>query len=174
MEFLQLVKERYSCRKYRPQKVEKEKLLKVLEAGRLAPSAVNYQPWSFVVIQENPVLDQIKMCYAKDWLKSAPCIIVVCGDHEQSWKRDDGKDHCDIDVAIATDHITLAAAEQELGTCWVCKFDAEKCKKILQLPSNIEPVVLLPVGYPEAKELNDRHLSRKNLEQIVYWEKYQS
>lgn len=170
MSFLDLAKKRYSCRKYKEQDISKEKLLKVIEAGRVAPSAVNKQPWQFVIITENDLLDKIKSCYAKDWIQSAPAIIVICGDHDISWKRDDGKDHCDIDVAITTDHMALAATDNGLATCWVCKFNAKKCAEILNLPDNMEPTVLLPIGYPDDLKDKDRHDSdRKNQNEIYYW-----
>jgi nitroreductase len=85
----------------------------------------------------------------------------------------DGKDHTDIDVSIIIDHMTLAAAEQGLGTCWICNFDALKCAEILQLPSNIEPIAYLPIGYP-GKEPDDRnrHLVRKELGDFLHHEKF--
>ncbi|NLI61622.1 MAG: nitroreductase, partial [Clostridiales bacterium] len=109
------------------------------------------------------------------WLKQAPVIIVACGDHSQSWKRGDGKDHCDIDVAIAIDHMTLAAAEEGLGTCWICAFDAELCHEILELPEDMEVIALLPIGYPQEESDEERHnRQRKPLDQIVGWDRWES
>jgi nitroreductase len=112
--FLELAKSRYSCRNFQPRPVDEKDLMKVLEAGRIAPSAANLQPWYFVVVREQEQLKKVKSCYHRNWIDSAPCVIVICGDHSRSWKRDDGKDHCDIDVAIAVDHMTLAAADAVL------------------------------------------------------------
>lgn len=168
MSFVQLAKKRYSYRKYSPQKIEKEKLLEVLEAGRIAPSAVNYQPWYFLVFDEGPMLDKIKKCYHREWINPAPCIILLCGDHSQSWVRQDKKDHCDIDVSITSDHMTLAATDLGLATCWVCNFDPLKIKTLLKLPATIEPLVMLPIGYPLDETDEDRHLSkRKPINEIV-------
>lgn len=98
---------------------------------------------------------------------------MVCGDHSVSWKRADGKDHCDIDIAIAVTHMTLMATEQGLGTCWVCNFDKQKCIAVLNLPENIEPMVLLPLGYPADVVNAERHSSnRKQMEMIVHNEHY--
>ena len=139
-----------------------EKLLQVLEAARIAPSACNFQPWHFVIIQKHNLRLKICSTYAKEWIQEAPALIVICGDHNYSWHRIDGKDHCDIDIAIAVDHMSLAAVELGLGSCWVCMFDVEKCKKILKLPASLEPIVLLPIGYPKTLNPPDKHYLRKS------------
>lgn len=149
MSFLDLVKSRYSVRNYALRTVEQEKLDYVMECVRLSPSAVNFQPWKFAIVQEKEQLEALKTAYPREWIQSAPCMIVACADHEVSWHRKaDGKDHADIDVAIAVEHLCLAAAEQGLGTCWVCNFDVDRCREVMHLPANLEPVVLIPLGYP--------------------------
>jgi nitroreductase len=170
MSLLDIMKSRYSVRNYEDKAVEKEKLLQVLEAGRLAPSAVNFQPVQFIVITEASQKQKIFEAYPRGWIMEAPAIIVACGDHRISWKRSDGKDHCDIDVAIAVDHMSLAAVDLGLGSCWVCAFDAKKCSELLELPGNLEPVVLLPIGYPKSGRLTEA--KRKSIDEIVSWEKY--
>ena len=171
MKFSQLITQRYSVRKYKEQPVENEKLLQVLEAARLAPTAVNYQPFILLVFQDQEKRGRLIETYQREWIKSAPVIILACADHSQSWKRSsDGKDSADIDVAIAVDHMTLQATELDLGTCWVCNFDAQKCAEIFELPLHIEPLVMLPLGYP-ADNLGNK--KRKELDDIVHWEKYQ-
>jgi nitroreductase len=164
--FLELIKKRYSVRDYLDKQVEKDKLELILEAGRLAPSACNLQPWHFWVIQDKETLNKIKSVYKREWLQKAPAIVVICGDHTKSWKRADGKDHCDIDVAITVDHMTLQAAELGIGSCWICMFDAIKCAEILELPEHIEPIVLLPLGYP-TNEQNERHVKRRPLDEVA-------
>ena len=117
MNLLELAQKRCSVRKYASFPVEDEKLAYILEAGRMAPSAVNFQPWYFIIIRQEAGRTKIQECYAREWFRSAPLYILICGDHSQSWKRSsDQKDHMDIDVAIATEHISLAAAEQGLGS----------------------------------------------------------
>lgn len=172
MDFIQLARNRYSCRKYKPVNVEDEKLNIVLEAGRIAPSAVNYQPWLFFVVKGDN-LENVRGCYHREWLRSAPMCIIICADHSRSWKRGDGKDHADIDTAIAADHITLAATSIGLATCWICNFDAKKLKEVLNLPDYIEPSVMLPLGYPEDAADTERHSTkRKSLDEVVIFEKF--
>lgn len=152
MSFIELAKRRYSVRNYREVPVEEDKIMAILEAGRMAPSAVNYQPLRFIVATEEDAKGKISKAYPRPWFQKAPVIIVVCGDHSQSWKRgSDQKDHCDIDAAIATDHMALAAADLGLGSCWVCAFDAKKCHETLGLPNYLEVIALLPIGYPEGE-----------------------
>jgi nitroreductase len=170
MKFLELARERYSCRKYKADPVEREKLEYILEAGRVAPSACNNQPWKIFVIEGKSNLEKIYPVYNRPFFKEAPVILVICGDHELSWKRADGKDHCDVDASIITDHMTLAATDCGLATCWICNFDRQKSVEILQLPANQEPVAILTLGYPESKGNENRHdTQRKALNDIVQW-----
>jgi nitroreductase len=174
MSFLNLAKSRFSARKYKPDTVSEVDLNYVLEAGRIAPSAVNYQPWYFLVLREKESLEKIHQTYHREWFKEAPVVIVLLGDHTQGWKRADGKDHTDIDVAIAADHMTLAATDRGLGTCWVCNFDKKKTIDLFNLPDHLEPIVFLPLGYPDIKAEPERHQEkRKTLTEIVSWEKLQ-
>jgi nitroreductase len=172
MTFIELAKRRYSCRNYDSRPVEQDKLDLILEAGRIAPSAVNYQPWHFIVIREKGNLKKIHDTYHREWFQAAPCVIVVCGDHDQSWERkQDGKDHCDIDIAIAVDHMTLQATELGLATCWICNFDKDKTTQTLNLTSYLEPIVILPVGYPLDKPDPSRHVEkRKKMQDIISFE----
>ncbi len=149
MNFLELTRARYSVRNYTDRLVEPEKLDYIFECVRMAPSAVNYQPWRFAVVTDPERLAALKTAYPREWIQTAPCIIVACANHEESWHRkSDGKDHADIDLGIAVEHLCLAAAEQGLGTCWVCNFDVPRCREVMQLPENLEPVALIPLGYP--------------------------
>jgi len=171
MSFLKLAKNRYSVRNYRPVQVREEDLQYILEAGRVAPSAANYQPWKFLVIRDEKNLERVHKLYHREWFRQAPLVIILLADHDQAWKRADGKDHADIDVAIAADHMTLAATDRGLGTCWVCNFDKEKTIKYFNLPSHLEPVVFFPVGYPDSKpDINRHYKKRKTLDEIVCFE----
>lgn len=171
--FLELVKKRYSVRNYLDKAVEEEKLNYILECGRLAPSAANYQPLHIIVVRDPEVKRSIATTYTRQWLSQAPVILVICGDHSKAWKRSDSKDHTDIDAAIIVDHMTLASAESGLGTCWICNFDARACRTILNLEDNWEPVVLLPLGYPApSTDDNSRHLKRKSQDEIVSFDKF--
>jgi nitroreductase len=165
---LSLVQQRHAVRSYTSQPIPDSLLQYVIEVARMAPSAVNYQPWTFVVVREPDMLRRLHAVYHREWFNSAPCCIVVCGNHNESWHRGaDNKDHCDIDIAIATEHLSLAAAECGLGSCWVCNFDVEACARLLELPSHVEPMVLLPIGYPAASEVPEK--KRKKIDEITVW-----
>lgn len=166
MSFLELAEKRYSVRSYLDKEVEKEKLLQILEAGRLAPSAVNFQPVHFYVIEKEEDKKKLHEVYPRDWFIQAPVIIVACENHTQAWKRRDGKDHADIDAAIAVDHMVMAATDLGLGTCWICAFDAKRCHEILALPEDMEAAVLLPIGYTGSESPAKK---RKSLEEMVSW-----
>jgi len=175
MTFLEIAKKRYSCRQYDNRQVEKDKLDLVLEAGRIAPSAVNFQPWHFIVIQDKDNLQSVYKTYHREWFQTAPCVIVICGNHQKSWKRqEDGKDHYDIDLASTVHHMTLQATELGLATCWICNFYKDKCIELFNLPDHIEPIVLLPLGYPLDESDPDRHSEKRNpLSEIVTHEKFE-
>lgn len=166
MNFLELAKERRSVRSYTSQEVEEAKLHYLLECARLAPSAVNRQPWHFFVVKSEEKKRLLWQCYARDWFAQAPVYIVICADDAEAWVRQaDGKNHADIDAAIVVEHLCLAAADLGLGTCWVCNFDVEKCSELLALPSHQRPVAILPVGYPNHTDV--KRSVRKELSGMV-------
>lgn len=170
MEFDQVISSRYSVRSFTGQKVNRNTILEILEAAHLAPSAVNFQPWHFIVVTEPENLIDLLEVYPRNWFKEAPVCIVVCSDHSLSWKRkSDGKDFADVDVAIAIDHLVLKATDLGLGTCWVCNFDTEMARKKLHLPDYIEPIALIPLGYTISEAPPK---SRKPLSELVHWEKF--
>lgn len=168
MKFIELANQRYSVRNFEPKPVEREKLLYVLDAARIAPSAANFQPWQFLVITDPEILISIHTTYPRTWITTAPAIIVAMGNHNKGWHRiSDGKDFTDIDVAIAVDHLTLAAAEQGLGTCWVCNFDTQKCCDIIGAPEYMEVIALIPIGYPVSESRSEKQ--REPINNIVHW-----
>lgn len=168
MNFEELCRTRRSVRAYAPQAVENEKLDYVLRCTALAPSAVNRQPWRFHVVTRPERLARLAEAYDRPWFASAPCVIVAVGQHEAAWHRpSDGKDHTDIDLAIATEHLCIAAAEQGLGTCWVCNFDAPLVARLLGLAEGEEPVALIPIGYPTDQPAEK---TRKAVEEIAVYD----
>ena len=170
MKFAELILRRRSVRHYAGRPVSREDLLAVLEAARVAPSACNNQPLRFIVVTERAELDELAGAYPRDWFRGAPAVIVVCSDHQKSFHRADGKDHADLDAAIAADHMTLAAAERGLGTCWICAFDVDKVKQVLGLADGIEPIILLPLGRPVEPLTAAAHQSRrKPFDTLVQW-----
>ena len=164
MEFLELVKRRYSCRNYQSKPVEQGKLDYIMECVRLAPSAVNRQPWRFRIVSSEEGRKKLCQCYNREWFTTSPVIIIASILHDEEWVRSDGKHHGDIDIAIAVEHLCLAAAEQGVGTCWVCNFDAKLCKSLFALSDNEEAAVFIPLGYP-ADELREKN--RKPISEII-------
>jgi len=168
--FLELVKKRYSVRAYQQDRpVEESLLLKILETASMAPSACNNQPWVYIVIRKEDSRKKLSTVYERPWFYSAPVVIALCCDASQSWQRKDGKNYGDVDIAITMDHLTLAATEAGLGTCWVANFNLEEARRVLALPDNVEPIVFTPLGYPAGAPLQKK---RKKLEEIVHWETY--
>ncbi len=164
--FLELVRQRVSVRDFSAREVEQEKLDSIFDAVRFAPSAANFQPWRFFVIRSEAGRQKLYPAYPRQWFATAPVYIVACYDQTTSWKRGfDNKDHGDIDVAIGVEHLCLAAAEQGLGTCWVCHFDPAVCSRQLELPENLVPVAIIPLGYPAGTP--SATTPRKEREEIV-------
>ena len=165
MKFIELTKERHSVRSYTARPVEQEKLDYILECARLAPSAVNKQPWKFMVVQSPEGKSKICQCYAREWMAEAPLYIIVCAVADEAWtRRYDGKNHADIDAAIATEHICLAAADQGLGTCWVCNFDTTLIRQLFPFEPDTYPVAIIPIGYPD--ETDRPEAKRKPMDEI--------
>ena len=167
MEFLELAKKRYSCRAYKSDPVEKEKLQQVLEAAQQAPTACNLQPFQLIVIHTKGREEELRHIYNSSWFTQAPLVICACAIPSESWKRRDGKNYCEVDVTIAMDHLILAAANLGLGTCWIGAFNPDSAREILGLPHNVEPIAFTPLGYP-VDQLGRK--SRKPLDEIVRYE----
>ncbi|GAF03288.1 putative NAD(P)H nitroreductase [Saccharicrinis fermentans DSM 9555 = JCM 21142] len=166
MHFKELIKSRYAVRTYHENKVNPTLIKQVVNAGRLAPSAANRQPWKFIAVDDDEILNKIHAAYPREWFAKVPNLIIVYGNHEESWKRSfDGKDHCDIDTAIAIDHMTLAATELGLGTCWVCHFNPQLIQEVIQNEPYWEPMAILTIGYPV--ELKAPHKKRKTIEEVL-------
>lgn len=167
MNFKQLSEQRFSVRSYTSEPVSREALDYILECARLAPSAVNFQPWRFYVVESPELRRRLDDCYSREWFRTAPVCIVCTVRHDEEWVRKaDAKAHGNIDVAIAAEHICLAATEQGLGTCWVCNFDAPLCAQLLGLPADEEPAVLIPIGHPAA-DLDAPAKNRKATDDVV-------
>lgn len=148
MNFLELAKKRFSARSYKADKVEKEKLDYIMECARVSPSAVNYQPCRFLIVESEEGRAKMQECYPRDWFVSASIYVAVCVDESVAWTRkEDGKSHADIDAAIVAEHICLAASDAGLGSCWVCNFKVDVFEKNFPLPSSVHPVAIIPLGY---------------------------
>ncbi len=171
MDFIEIAKKRYSVRSYKKQKVEKEKLEKILEAAHVAPTAANLQPIHLLVIQEEESLAKVNKA-ANTY--AAPLVIVVCADHKKAWTRPfDHKKTVDIDASILTDHMMLEATELGLGSVWICYFNPDVLRDELQLPDGLEPINILAIGYadeePQSLERHDK--TRIPVSELVSYEK---
>lgn len=169
MSFFELMERRVSVRGYKDTPIDDELILKVLEAGRMAPSAANRQPWYFVVVKDEFGRKTLGKAYPKEWFAAAPVIIAVAVNANEAWTRCDGVNYSWVDAAIAMDHITLAATELGLGTCWIGAFDPQIAEPALNLPKNFSLVAMTPLGYPDD---DGREKKRKNINDVVFWEKY--
>jgi nitroreductase len=169
MSFLDLAEKRCSIRGFKPDPIPKELLDQILRAGQLAPTAKNLQPFHFIVVQKRAVLDELAKAYPAPFFAEAPLVIAVCVEPEKGWTRihTDGKNYCEVDAAIATDHMALAVEDLGLGACWVVAFDPAMVRETLQLPQNIQPLALLPIGFPNAAP---RVKQRKPLEDLVRYD----
>ncbi len=165
MDFLELAAKRGSIRGYKSDPVEEEKLQAVLEAARLAPTAHNNQPFRLIVIRTADRGDELSRIYGRPWFTQAPIVICIVGIPSEGWVREtDGKNYFEVDVAIAMDHLVLAATSLDLGTCWIAAFDPQAAREILGLPEDAIPMAFTPLGYPNAEP---RETDRKSLVDLV-------
>lgn len=172
MEVYEAIKKRRSIREYETREVEREKLKRVLNAARLAPSAKNIQPWRVIVVEDKGLREELaKAAYGQKYLSQAPYVIVICVNEKECYQEHgDYMTSFAVDGAIFTDHLTLAACAEGLGTCWIAKFNERKIKELLKVPEPYRIVVMTPLGYP-AEEGRDK--GRKALSEILYkdiWE----
>ncbi|AGC69276.1 putative NADH dehydrogenase/NAD(P)H nitroreductase [Thermoclostridium stercorarium subsp. stercorarium DSM 8532] len=166
MDFFDVINRRYSVRSYLPDEVEAEKIQKILEAARLAPTACNLQAFKVVVAKTEGRKEEIRKIYPRGWFAEAPYIIAVCAEKGKGWVRSDQKSFADVDATIVMDHIILAATALGLGTCWIGAFDPKAAAEVLELGNNLEPIVLTPLGYPKGEQTPRR---RKALEELVIY-----
>ena len=169
MDVHKAIQSRRSIRGYDPRDVEEVKLMKVLESGRLSPSAGNRQERRFIVIRDAKKRQSLSEAARNQrFVAQAPVVIAACS-VETEYTMSCGQLAYPIDTAIAVDHMTLSAVEEGLGTCWIGAFDEKKVKEILNVPDNVRVVALLTLGYPSAIP---RPTSRKSLDEIVMREKW--
>lgn len=146
-DMLKLSRQRFSARKFTPEPVADTDLQYILECARLAPSAVNRQPWHFIVASSDDAKAKLCQCYDREWFKTAPLYIICMKAVGECWTRGyDNKPHADIDVAIAAEHICLAATARGLGSCWVCNYDTEAMRRAFPR-EGCEAVAIIPIGH---------------------------
>lgn len=169
MSLMDIIKRRYSCRNYESKEVEQDKLDKILEAARLAPSAKNLQDWRFVAVTEQATKSRLaSVTNRPEVFEKAGVILAACSNNAD--KMTCGQKIGPIDVSIALEHIALQATELGLATCWIGSFDAEEVAKTLQIPDDIEIIQLMALGYPAD---DPKAADRQPLEDIVCYNKWQ-
>ena len=172
MELMQLMKDRWSVRSFTNQPVEEEKLLQILQAGRLAPTACNNQPQRVLAVRSREGLER--------WARCTKChfneqlVLIVCYDKKQSWKREyDGADSGFVDASIVTTHMMLEAQSLGIGSTWIMYFIPEAVRCEFDLPENLVPVSVLAMGYAAENAVpSPRHAQRKELPETVFYEHF--
>ena len=169
MTFNDLIHQRRSIRDYDPgQKIPSKVLNNILEAGRVAPSAANRQPWRFIIIQTAEKLDAVKASYQRPWFNDAPCILAVVGNPTLSWIRPtDSYNSIETDLTIAMDHMILAATAEGVGTCWIIAFDEPVLRSALDLSADEVVFAITPLGYPHQGYQPKPGPNRKPLKEVV-------
>jgi len=172
MDIYEAIKQRTSVRAYSSKPVEDEKLIKILDAARLAPSGKNGQPWIFIVVKDEQMRKKlVPACKEQEFVAQAPVVIVACGKEELAYKKMGGYwNSLPVDIGIALEHLMLAATAEGLGTCWIGAFFEEEVKKLMSIPDDVKVVALTPVGYPAGEK---KWRPRKSLDEIVMYEKWQ-
>ena len=168
MDFTKVIHERESIRSFDPTRpLEKAVLERILDAGRVAPSAANRQPWRFLLVSSREALAQIRKCYLKPWYQDAPHVLIVTGRTGEAWSRQDGWNSIETDLTIAMDHMILAAENEGVGTCWIANFDPTILRSALSLSAEERVYAITPLGYPRPGFAKKGQKQRKPLSEIV-------
>ena len=173
MEYYDVIRKRKSVRKYKNDPIPDDVLNRILDAGRIAPSAKNIQPWHFIVIREPDMKKKVaEACRNQHFIAEADVIICGCALEKIAWGRmGNYMAAWPHDLSIALEHIILAATNEGLGTCWIGAFDEGMVKDVLGIPNGVRVVALTPVGVP-AEEAKNR--GRLSLENIVSYERFET
>lgn len=168
MSFMELAKERYSVRAFSDKAVEQEKLDKIIEAGMIAPTAKNLQPVRIYVMKSAEAME--KMNALTRCIYGAPMALLVCYNEEEAWHSpfNEEYDAGEMDATIILTHMMLEAWEQGIGSCWVGLFDHNEAAKVFDLPSEIKPVAVMPLGYPaDGCKPAARHFASRDKAELV-------
>jgi nitroreductase len=169
MDVFAAINQRCSVRAYKATDIDEDKLKKVLEAARLSPSASNRQDWKFIVVRNKETRKKLaRAAFGQSFIGEAPVVIVACGTDSKAMLACGQPMHT-VDVSIACAYMILQAYELGLGTCWIGAFKEDETKKILSIPDDVRVVAMTPLGYPNQ---SPSPKSRKSLDQIVCYEKY--
>ena len=167
MDFIDVLQKRYSCRSFAAQAIEPEKIIRILEVGRIAPTAVNKQPVHIWAVSKPETLEAIKGVTRSNY--GAPLLLVVGCKPADAWvRRYDGKNGAEVDASIVATYLMLAAENEGLATLWVGSFDPAQLKDILPGTEGYELVAMINVGYPSPdSKPSPMHETRKALDEFV-------
>lgn len=165
MNFEDVIKSRISTRSFKNDKITREELEKILNAGRLAPTAKNNQPQKIYVVESREGLEKIDRISRCRY--NAPTVLMICADKTQAWQKEDYSSY-EMDTSIVATHMMLEATNIGVDNIWIMLFDKEMLKKEFNLPSNIEPVCLMPLGYrSDDYKASPLHYNRKSLDETI-------
>lgn len=174
MKFEELIKDRYSCRKFKNTPVEKEKIVKILEAALVAPTACNLQPQRILVLTDKNIIKALDDEKCTRYIFDAPLIFVMCVDRSKAWTRKyDGISSAEVDSSIAMTQMMLQAQELGLGTTWVMALNPDIAKKVLNIPENLDVISFMPTGYPaDDAQINPLHYKHIDIDEMVKFNKF--
>ena len=169
MSLLKIIKERRSVRRYKPDAVPEDVILRILEAARFSPSGKNLQPWKFILVKDQILKEKLaEASGGQAFIAEAPIVVVACGFPDACYSRmGNYMKSWPVDVAIGVEHLVLQAQEEGLGTCWIGAFEERDVKSILSIPEDVKVLALTPLGYPD--EIPSFR-GRKKLEDIVSYD----
>lgn len=174
MNFDELIKARYSCRKFKDTPVEKEKIDKILEAALVAPTACNLQPQKILVLTGKEKIEALNEEKCTRYTFDAPLIFVMCADKSKAWTRKyDNLSSAEIDCSIVMTHMMLEATELGLGTTWVMALNPDIARKVLNIPDNLEILSFMPTGYPaDDAEVSPLHTKYIDMNEMVKYNEF--
>lgn len=174
MNFEELVKARYSCRKFKDTPIEKEKIDKILEAALVAPTACNLQPQKILVLTDKEKIEALNEEKCTRYTFDAPLIFVMCADKSKAWTRKyDNLSSAETDCSIVMTHMMLEATELGLGTTWVMALNPDIARKVLNIPDNLEILSFMPTGYPaDDAEVNPLHTKYIDMNEMAKYNEF--
>ena len=169
MHFTTVIQTRRRVRSFAGKDLPDDVLNRILEAARIAPSAVNMQPWRFIVVRDAATRSKIaQLAHEQDFVGQAPVVVICCGKRYPNPHNWMGENLYLVDVAIAIDHLVLAARNEGVGSCWIGAFDHEPLKRLLAVPDDHDIVMLIPLGYPASDDMFEAKAERLPLREIVF------